>query len=177
VIALMGNRIIAASHGPGAMAASTDDALTHVELTWQAKRIEQRIRFGRPVENAYLDRFRRRVSFTPGSIFAVVRWAGNDYGTVLSRIDILRAIRPGECCTTAPCVEPGGEILLSISGWPKVERVLQAIDGVEALAVDPVSVAPEHWRHIHNRLTVGETPRPYTLARHRAWVKRRRIAP
>lgn len=153
------------------------DTLTHVELTWQAKRIEQRIRFGRPIQSVRLDRFRRRVSFAPDSIFAVVRWAANDYGTVLSHIDIIRAVRPGERCTTAPCVQPGGEMLLSVGGWPKVERVLQAIDAVEALGIDPVSAATDHWRHVHNRLTVGERPRLYTLARHRAWIKRRTIVP
>jgi hypothetical protein len=33
-------------------------------------------------------------------------------------------------------------------GWPKVERVLQAIDDIEALGIDPADVAPDHWRHI-----------------------------
>jgi hypothetical protein len=153
------------------------DRLTHVELTWLAKRVEQRIRFGRPVATLRLDRHRRRVSFAPNAIFAVVRWAGNGYGTVSSEIDILRAVAPGERCTTAPFMRPGGEIFLSIKTWPKVERVLQAIDAVEALGINPADVAPDHWRHIHNRLTVGERPRSYTLTRHRAWLKRRRIMP
>lgn len=76
-----------------------------------------------------------------------------------------------------PFVEPGGVILLSISGWTKVERVLQAIDAVEALGIDPADAAPEHWQHIHNRISVRETPRAYTQTRHQAWLKRRRIAP
>ena len=153
------------------------DRLTHVELTWLAKRVEQRIRFGRPVASLRLDRHRRCVSFGPNAVFAVVRWAGNSYGTVSSEIDILRAFLPGECCTTASFVRPSGEVLLSIKGWPKVERVLQAIDAVEALGIDPADAAPDHWRHVHNRLTVGERPRTYALARHHAWLKRRRIAP
>jgi len=37
-----------------------------------------------------------------GSIFAFVRWTSNDYGTVLSRIDILRAVEPGERYSTVP---------------------------------------------------------------------------
>jgi Protein of unknown function (DUF2840) len=153
------------------------DRLTHVELTWLSKRVEQRIRFGRPVASLRLDGHRRRVSFAPNAIFAIVRWAGNGFGSVSSEIDIVRAVAPGERCTTAPSMRPGGEILLSIKGWPKVERVLQAIDAVEALGIDPADAAPDHWRHIHNRLTVGEQPRSYTLARHRAWLKRRRIMP
>ena len=153
------------------------DRLTHVELTWLAKRVEQRIRFGRPMASLRLNRHRRCVSFAPNAIFAVVRWTGNTYGTISSEIDILRAVAPGERCTTAPFMQPGGEIFLSITSWPKVERVLQAIDAVEALGIDPADAAPDHWRHVHNRLIVGERPRAYTLARHRAWLKRRRIAP
>jgi hypothetical protein len=156
---------------------SAPDRLTHVELTWLSKRVEQRIRFGRPVASLRLDRHRHCVSFAPNAIFAVVRWAGNGYGTVSSEIDILRAIAPGERRTTAPFMRPGGEIFLSIKSWPKVERVLQAIDAVEALGINPADAAPDHWRHVHNRLTVGERPRSYTLTRHRAWLKRRRIVP
>jgi hypothetical protein len=153
------------------------DLLTHVELTWQAKCIEHRIRFGHPVASRRVDRHRRRVSFAPGSIFAVIRWAANDFGTVLSRVDILLAVQGGDSFTTVPGVQPGGFILLSMSGWPKVERVLQAIDSVEALGIDPTFAAPEHWHHIHNRLSVGDTPRAYTMTRHKAWLKRRRVKP
>ena len=120
---------------------SLSDRLTHIELTWSAKRVEQHVRFGRPVANLRLDRHRRRISFAPNAIFAIVRWAGNAYGTISSEIDILRAVAAGERCTTAPFLRPGGEILLSIKGWPKVERVLQAIDVIEALGIDPVDAA------------------------------------
>jgi Protein of unknown function (DUF2840) len=99
----------------------------------------------------------------------------NDYGTVVSRIDILRAVAPGERYVTVPYVRPGGESLLQISGWPKVEKVLQAIDAIEALGIDPADAAPEHWQHVHNRLSVGERPRPYTKTRHQAWLHRRKL--
>jgi len=149
--------------------------LTHVELLWIKKRIENRIRFGRIVEQHILDRQRRIVSFAPGSIFAFVRWTSNDYGTVVSRIDILRAVAPGERYSTVPYVRPGGDILLRMSGWPKVEKVLEAIDAIEALGINPADAAPDHWRHIHNRLSVGEQPRPYTRSRHQAWLHRRKL--
>jgi hypothetical protein len=150
--------------------------LTLVELLWLKKRIENWIRFGRIAEEHVLDRQRRVVSFAPDSIFAFVRWASNDYGTVVSRIDILRAVRPGERYLTVPYVRPGGESLVRLSGWPKVEKVLQAIDAIEAIEIDPADVAPEHWRHIHNRLSVGEQPRPYTRSRHQAWLHRRKVS-
>ena len=151
--------------------------LTHVELVWLKKRIENWIRFGRIAEEHVVDRQHRVVSFAPESIFAFVRWASNDYGTVVSRIDILRAVGPGERYSTVPCVRPGGESLLRLSGWPNVEKVLQAIDAVEALDIDPVDAALEHWRHIHNRLSVGEQPRLYTRSRHQAWLHRRKVSP
>ena len=157
------------------MIAPPSDNLTHVELIWIGKQIEHWIRFGHEAAEHILDRRRRILSFAPNSVFAYVRWAANDYGTVVSRIDILRAVAPREPYSTVAYVRPGGEILLRISGWPKVERVLQAIDGVEALGVDPAEACPDHWRHVHNRLIAGEMPRPYTLERHVAWLKRRAL--
>jgi Protein of unknown function (DUF2840) len=109
------------------------------------------------------------------SIFAFVRWASNAYGTVLSRIDILGAVEPCERYVTVPDVHSGGESLLQISGWPRVEKVLQAIEVVEALNIDPADVAPDYWRHVHNRLSVGDQPQPYTQTRHHAWLRRKRV--
>jgi hypothetical protein len=149
--------------------------LTDVEIVWLEKRIENRIRFGRPVEEKIIDRSKRILSFAPASIFAFVRWASNDFGTVLSRIDILRAVETGRSYSTVPYVTPGGESLLRLSGWPKVERVLQLIDAIEALGIDPADAAPDYWRHIHNRLSVNEPARAYTKSRHQAWLHRRTI--
>ncbi|MET4043823.1 hypothetical protein ABIC03_005544 [Bradyrhizobium sp. RT6a] len=149
--------------------------LTTVELLWLEKRIENRIRFGKPVSEKIIDQHRRILSFVPGSIFAFVRWTSNDFGTILSRIDILRTITPGQRYSTVPWVSPGGESLLRLAGWRKVERVLQLIDAVDSLGIDPADAAPEYWHHVHNRLSVNETPRPYTRARHQAWLRRRRM--
>ena len=150
--------------------------LTRVELTWLKNRIENWIRFGRIAEENRINAQRRVVSFAPGSIFAFVRWVSNDYGTIVSRVDILRAVGPGERYSTVPGVRPGGESLLRLASWPKVEKVLQAIDAVEALGIVPADAAPEHWRHVHNRLSVGEQPRPYTRSRHLAWLHRQAIS-
>ncbi len=149
------------------------DTLTHVELIWVEKKIEHWIRFGRVARERIVDRRRRIVSFAPESIFAFVRWASNDYGTILSRLDIMRAVSPGEPLQTLPFMRPGGDILLTVQGWPKVERVLQIIDAIEALSIDPVDVAPDHWRHVHNRLAARLDPRVYRRSRHSAWLKRR----
>ena len=78
--------------------------LTQVELLWLEKRIENWIRFGRAVEETIIDKRRRILSFAPSSIFAFVRWASNDFGTVVSRIDIVRAVAPGQGYSTVPFV-------------------------------------------------------------------------
>lgn len=155
--------------------ARVSDNLTHVALTWVEKRIENWIRFGREACEQVLDRRRRVFSYHPGSVFAFVRWAANDFGTIVSRIDIVRAVLPGEPYQTLPFVSPGGDVLLKIEGWPKVEQVLRHIDAVEAADIDACEVCPDHWRHVHHRLSASQEPRAYTMERHQAWLKRRRV--
>src|SRR6478609_3536958 len=139
------------------------DTLTHIELIWHEQQIEHWIRFGRDVGEQILDRRRRVLSFAPNSIVAYVRWASGDFGTIVSRIDILRTVRRGEAFSAVPYVRPGGEILLRVSGWARVERVLQAIDAAEQIGIDAADACPDHWQHVHNRLAGGQVPRPYSL--------------
>lgn len=150
---------------------------TLVELTFQRKQIEHWIRFGSKSYEQILDRRRSIVGFAPNSIFAFVRWAVGEHGTVISRIDIVRAIGRGEPFQTLPFVRPGGDILLRLDGWPRVQRALAAIDAVEALGVDPADASPDHWRHLHNRISANLEPHAYTPERHAAWIVRRRINP
>ncbi len=148
---------------------------TEIELIWIEKRLEHWIRFGRVAGERIISRKTRIVSFRPDALTAFVRWSANDYGTIHSRIDILRAVRPGEAYTTVPFVRPGGELLLSIEGWPKVRWALELIDAIEAVGLDPCEVSPDHWRHAHNRLSAGEPVRAYTPERHRAWLRRKAL--
>lgn len=167
----------AAARVPGALTpiARASDNLTHVELTWVEKKIENWIRFGREARETILDRRRRVLAFRSDSIFAFVRWESNTFGTIISRIDIVRTVGRGEAYQTLPFVRPGGEILLKIQGWPRVQQVLCHIDAVENAGIDACEVPADHWRHVHHRLTVGQEPRGYTVARHQAWLKRREI--
>lgn len=158
------------------VAAPIDPELTHAQLVWLKDRKEYWLRFGAAAHQQIIDRTRRTFSFAPGAVFALVRWEANDYGTVFSRIDIARAVGPGVSRTFIPFVQPGAISLLSQHGWPKVRRVLAAIDAIERAGIAPKDVAPDYWRHVHNRLCASEAPRDYSLARHRAWLLRREIA-
>lgn len=149
--------------------------MTQVELLWLEGQIERWIRFGRMAGERIVDRRRRIVEFRPGAIFSLVRWRSGEYGTVESRIAILRAAAPSEAFTTYPFVAPGAEILLNLGGWTKVQAVLGAIDLVESLGLRPEDVAPDHWRHVGARIGVGLPPRRYDRTRHRAWLLRRRL--
>ncbi|MGV7123080.1 DUF2840 domain-containing protein [Sphingopyxis sp. 550A] len=149
--------------------------LTEVELTWIEGRHEQWIRFGRVAAERILSRATRVVVFRPGALFAFVRWTSNDFGTVHSNIAIAVAVAPDTPYATLPFVRPGAEILARIEGWPKVRKVLEAIDAVEAAGIDPCDAAPDHWRHVGNRITAGLPFRPYGVDRHSAWLRRRAV--
>ena len=149
--------------------------LTSVRLVFYRDQVEYWLRFGRDAGERILDRRRCLVFFVPGAVFAFVRWRANDFGTVLSRVDILRACGAGEPCATVPGVRPGGAILLRLSGWDRIQRVLEVIDAVEQAGVEAADVAPTYWQHVHNRLLCGEQPRQYGPDQHRAWLLRHRV--
>src|SRR5690606_41906251 len=81
---------------PDASRISRQTRRTEVELTWIEKRLEHWIRFGRITQDRILTRKTRVVSFRPGAVFAFVRWTANDYGTISSRIDVVRTVAPDE---------------------------------------------------------------------------------
>ena len=150
--------------------------LTSVELVFYRDRIERWLRFGRDAGERIVDRRRRLILFAPDSVFAFVRWEGNEHGTVLSRIDILRACGAGERISTVPGVTPGGDILLRLPGWPRVKRVLELITEIEQSGIEAADVAPDYWRHVHNRIAGGQQPRLYRADQHDAWCRRGRGA-
>lgn len=149
--------------------------LTNVTLVWRQGQREDWLKFGRPIAERIINRSRRIESYAAGQVFGLVRWASNDYGTIRSTLDIVRAVDGNEPCVPVPQVDPGGDLLLSVHGWPKVAQVFRLIDAIEASGIDPCDVAPDHWRHIHNRLAGREVPRDYSHARHRAWLQRKAL--
>ena len=69
-----------------------------------------------------------------------VEWIAEELGVRidpagLSPLGDFEAVAANEPFTTLPFVRPGGDILLKVESWPKVERVLQVIDAVEALGI------------------------------------------
>jgi hypothetical protein len=151
--------------------------LTHVEIHWHKGNSEDWFKFGKPAASRIVDRHVRIESYAPEQVFALVRWAANEHGTIRSSLDIVRAVARGEAYTTLAQVDPGGEILLAVSGWPKVAQVFRQIDAIEASGIDPCDVAPDYWRHVHNRLAIAAKPRTYTSERHLAWLARWRVLP
>ncbi|MFA6032016.1 MAG: DUF2840 domain-containing protein [Myxococcota bacterium] len=151
--------------------------LTHVTLFWREGEREDWLKFGKPVAEQIINRSQRIESYAAGQVFGLVRWASNEYGTIRSTLDIVRAVGVAEPCTPVAQVDPGGELLLSVRGWPKVAQVFRLIDAIEEAGIDPCDVAPDHWRHIHNRMAGRERPRGYSPARHRAWLQRKALLP
>ena len=147
--------------------------LTRVSLAYVERRINLYLRFGSPLRELRLDCWRRCAAFEPGAIFCRVRWEFNDYGTVRWKLLVLQACGPAERMQRVAGVRPGAKILLHADSEPTVRSVLQRIDAVEALAIDPSDVAPDYWRALGNRL-IARLPLPeYSLERHEAWLRRR----
>ncbi len=164
-------------HRPAETRVSDGPQLTHVTLFWRKGEREDWLKFGKPVADRIVSRSERIESYAAGQVFGLVHWASNDYGTVRSALDIVRAVDGHEPCTPVPQVDPGGDVLLSVHGWPKVAQVFRLIDAIETAGIDPCDVAPDHWRHIHNRMAGREVPRDYSAARHRAWLQRKALLP
>lgn len=151
-------------------------AETEVDLSWWRGQVEEWLRFGRPREEILHDRRRRTLVFRPGAVFARVRWTGGAYGTTASVLEVLRAPEAGEAFITLPGVRPGAQALVWLEGWTRVQRGLAVIDAIEAAGFAPHAIAPDHWRHVQNRLCVGLAPRAYDARHHRAWRLRQRVS-
>src|SRR3569623_2965908 len=73
---------------------TNDTPLTRVSLAFVEHRINLYLRFGHPVRELRLDRWRRSAIFTPAAVFCRVRWESNDYGTTRWQLMVLQACMP-----------------------------------------------------------------------------------
>jgi hypothetical protein len=151
--------------------------LTRVHLLHRPKTADDWLRFGRPVRTRSLDRRTSQALFTPGSVFALVRWRAGDFGTVDWRLWVLRAVAPGEAASTVSGVDPGAELLLAARGEGPVRRAFAVIDAIEAQGLDPAEAPAAYWQAAHNRLAAYLEPRPYGPAERAALLRRRRASP
>lgn len=146
--------------------------LMRVSLAFVEKRVNVWLRFGQPVRETVLDRWRRVAVFEPGAVCCRVKWIGNDYGTALWQLMVLQAPMPSDGAQRIAGVVPGARILLRADGEWQVKAVLEAIDGMETLGIDPCTAAVTYWRTIGNRLVARQPLPAYTPERHAAHLAR-----
>jgi Protein of unknown function (DUF2840) len=143
-----------------------------VSLAFVEHRVNVWLRFGQPLRETVLDRWRRVATFEPGAVCCRVKWIGNDYGTALWQLMVLQAPMPFDGAQRIAGVAPGARILLRADGEPQVKAVLAVIDAIEALGVDPAAVAVTYWRMVGNRLAARQPLPDYTAERHAAHLAR-----
>ena len=149
---------------------SSSTPLTRVSLAFVEHRINLYLRFGHPVRELRLDRWRRSAIFTPAAVFCRVRWESNDYGTTRWQLMILQACTPHDAVQRIVGIQPGARLLLCAEGERQVQSVLPHIDAIETLGIDPVAVSPAYWRTLGNRLTARLPLPAYTVERHAAYL-------
>lgn len=146
--------------------------LTRVRLVSLPRRCHVWLRFGCPISETLVSKCQRFVYFTPHALFATLRWHGNEYGTILWQLSILRAISPREVASKVADVDPGGEVLLRASGKGNIQRVLSLIHRIEALKIETATVNPNYWRTVQNRVLVRDMLPDYTPEEHAAYLTR-----
>ncbi len=171
----MNARLQAVSNAPplphAVLSSVTNDApLTRVSLAFVEHRINLYLRFGHPLRELRLDRWRRSAMFLPAAVFCRVRWESNDYGTTRWQLMVLQACTPLDAVQRIAGIQPGARLLLCAEGERQVQSVLPQIDAIEALSIDPAAVSPAYWRTLGNRLSARMPLPPYSVERHAAYL-------
>jgi hypothetical protein len=143
-----------------------------VSLAFVEHRVNVYLRFGGPVREIKLDRWRRVAVLMPGSVCCRIKWIGNDYGTALWQLMVLQAPMPFDDVQRVAGVSPGARIMLRADGEPQVKAVLEAIDAIEAAGIEPCDAAVTYWRIVGNRLAARQPLPAYTTERHAAHLAR-----
>jgi len=143
-----------------------------VSLAFVEHRVNVWLRFGQPMRETVLDRWRRVAIFEPNAVCCRVKWIGNDYGTALWQLMVLQAPMPFDGAQRIAGVVPGARILLRADGEEQVKAVLEVIDAIEALGIEPAAAAATYWQTVGNRLAARQPLPDYTSERHAAHVAR-----
>jgi hypothetical protein len=149
---------------------TNDTPLTRVSLAFVEHRINVYLRFGHPLRELRMDRWRRCAIFTQAAVFCRVRWESNDYGTTRWQLMVLQACMPHATVQRIAGIQPGARLLLCAEGERQVQSVLPQIDAIEALGIDPAAVSPAYWRTLGNRLSARLPLPAYTVERHAAYL-------
>jgi hypothetical protein len=145
---------------------------TRVSLAFVDHQVNLWLRFGRPVREVVLDRWRRVAIFEAGTICCRVKWIANEYGTAVWQLMVLQAGSPFYGIQRIAGVAPGAHILMRAEGETQVKAVLAVIDAIEASGVDPGTVALTFWRTVGNRLVARQPLPEYAADRHAANIAR-----
>ncbi len=148
----------------------SDTPLTRVSLAFVEHRINLYLRFGHPVRELRLDRWRRCAVFLPAALFCRVRWESNDYGTTRWQFMVLQACTPLDAVQRIAGIQPGARLLLCAEGERQVQAVLPQIDAIEAMGIDLAAVSPAYWLTVGNRLSARLSLPAYTVERHAAYL-------
>jgi hypothetical protein len=135
------------------------------------------LRFGKPFRSVGRLRGERVHYFAPESVFGLIRWHGNEYGSTFWQLSILRAVLRREAASTILGVSPGAEILLNASSFTNVRCVLTLISKIKARGIAAIDVSPDYWRCVHHRLVARVVVPEYSAAEHAAYLGRLRCVP
>ena len=149
---------------------ANDTPLTRVSLAFVERRINLYLRFGHPMRELRLDRWRRCAMFPPAAVFCRVHWESNDYGTTRWQLMVLQTCTPLDAVQRIAGIQPGARLLLCAGGERQVQSVLPQIDAIEALGINPVAVSPAYWCTLGNRLSAHLPLPAYTVERHAAYL-------
>lgn len=143
-----------------------------VSLAFVEDRVNVWLRFGQPTVEIVLDRWRRVAMFVPGTVCCRVKWIGNISGNALWQLLVMQAPTPFEDAQRVAGVLPGARLLLRADTEAQVKAALAVIDAIEALGIDPCTVAASYWRMLGYRLGAGLPLPVYTAERHAAHLAR-----
>lgn len=139
--------------------ASASDDFTRVELHGDHTEHMQWLRFGKPVISMRNARGYRVECYAPGQIFGLARSISATQGDAHSSFEVHLACKYSGLSSELGGREARSVILLSVTGWRQVRHVFTLIDSIEALGIDPCSLASEFWKEIHTRRAASEKPR------------------
>ena len=143
-----------------------------VSLAFVDQRVNVWLRFGKPVRETVVNRWRRVAVFEPGAVCCRVKWIANDYGTALWQLMVLQAPTSFDGARRVAGVRPSARILLRAEGELHVKAVLAAIDAMEHLDIDPFAVALTYWGTVGDCLAAHQPLPEYTPEWHAAHIAR-----